>query len=117
MDAKYAPANLQKIVDNLPQLDKEQQEKILKLLQTMNIYLMAPLASGMDPYKVELRDGVIPYHARPYAIPQAYEQTFKDKVEHLCDIGVIRKIDWSKRAAPTFLIQKRQNGLVYLLFP
>ena len=33
LDAKYVPADLQKIVEGLPQLDKEQQDKLLSLLQ------------------------------------------------------------------------------------
>ena len=32
LDTKYAPADLQKIVEGLPQLDKEQQDKLLALL-------------------------------------------------------------------------------------
>ena len=70
LDAKYAPADLQKIVDDLPQLDKEQQEKLLKLLQSHGHLFDSTLGKWKgSPYKVELRDGVTPYHARPYAIP------------------------------------------------
>ena len=91
MDTKYAPTDLQKIVDNLPQLDKEQQQKILKLLQSHEHLFEGTLGQWkVSPYKVELRDRVIPNHARPYAIPQAYEQTFKDKVEHVCEVSVLR---------------------------
>ena len=47
---------------------------------------------------MELRDGVTPYHARPYTIPQAYKQTFESKVQRLCDMGVLRKINRSEWA-------------------
>ena len=70
LDAKYAPADLQKTVDDLPQLDKEQQEKLLKLLQSHGHLFDSTLGKWKgSPYKVELQDGVTPYHARPYAIP------------------------------------------------
>ena len=58
-------------------------------------------------YKIELRDGVQPHHAKPYGVPQAYDQTFKQEVEQLCNVGVLRKINMSEWAAPTFLILKK----------
>ena len=115
MNTKHAPADLQKIVDNLPQLDKEQQVKLLTLLQNHENLFDSTLGQWKgSPYKVELWDGVTPYHTRPYAIPQAYEQTFKDKVEPLCNVGVLRKINWSKWAAPTFLIPKIDNTFWFI---
>ena len=55
METKYAPADLQKIVDNLPQLDKEQQEKLLKLLQNHENLFHGTLGQWKgSPYKVEL---------------------------------------------------------------
>jgi len=67
-----------------------------------------------SPYKVELRDGVTPYHARPYAIPQAYKNTFKSEVQRLCDLGALRKINWSKWAAPAFLIPKKDKTVWFI---
>ena len=49
-----------------------------------------------DPYKIELRDGAQPYHARPYGVPPAYKQTFKQEVDRLCNVGVLRKINRSE---------------------
>ena len=49
LDDKYAPADLQKIVDNLPQLDMEQQEIFWSFYKAMTTYSTAPLASGRDP--------------------------------------------------------------------
>ena len=107
-DAKYAPADLKKIIDNLPQLDQEQQDKLLKLLQNCEKLFGGTLGQWKgSPYKVELQDGVTLYHERPYTIPQAYEQMFKSEVQRPCDVGVLRKINRSKWVAPTFLIQKK----------
>ena len=103
LDAKYAPADLAKIVEELRHLDEEQRSQLLKLLQSHEKLFDGTLGQWKgSSYKVELRDGVKPYHARPYAIPQAYEKTFKDKVDRLCDVGVLRKINSSEWATPTF---------------
>ena len=48
-----------------------------------------------------------PYHPRLYGIPHAYEKTFKNEAERLCKVGVLRKINRSERAAPTFSIPKK----------
>ena len=105
LDAKYVPAYLQKITEDLPQLDQEQKNKLLKVLQNREELFDGTLGQWKgSTYKVKLWDGVTPYHARPYLIPQAYEQMFKSKVQHLCDVGVLRKINRSEWAAPTFLI-------------
>ena len=66
------------------------------------------------PYKIELRDGVKPHHARPYSIPQAYEKTFQREVERLCSVGVLKKINRSEWAAPTFLIPKKDKSVRFI---
>ena len=58
-------------------------------------------------YKIELQDDAKPHHALLYGIPHTYEQTYKQEVERLCKVGVLRKINRSEWAAPTFLKQKK----------
>jgi len=45
--------------------------------------------------KLELKDGVKPYHAKPFPVPKAYEETLKKEVNHLCKIGFLKKINRS----------------------
>jgi hypothetical protein len=40
-------------------------------------------------------------------VPRAYEQTFRREVERLIKIGVLKKVNRSEWAAPTFLIPKK----------
>ena len=68
-----------------------------------------------DPYKIELRDGAQPHHARPYRVPQAHEQTFKQEIGQLCNVGVLRKINRSEWVAPTFLIPKKYQTVRFIL--
>ena len=55
-----------------------------------------------EPYKLELRDSVQPHHTKPYGVPQAYKQIFKQEVARLCNVGLLRIINRSEWAAPTF---------------
>jgi len=61
----------------------------------------------LPPVELELKEGVKPYHAKPYPVPKAYEETFRREVQHLCDIGVLRKINRSEWASPTFIVPKK----------
>ena len=63
---------------------------------------------------MKLRPGAVPYHARPFPVPKAYEQTTRVEIERLCKIGVLRKCHDSEWAAPTF-IQPKKTGDVRVL--
>ena len=75
LDVKY------QLMANLPQLIANQQQQLFDCLNKH-----ATLFDGMlglwkgEPYNIDLRDGVQPHHAKPYGVPQAYEQTFKQEV-------------------------------------
>jgi Retroviral aspartyl protease len=85
IEAKYEKADLSQIVSSCSQLSTLEQHKLLKLLQ-----LHEPLFDGTlghwkgQPYDIKLRDGIKPYHARPYPIPKVYEATLKMEVDRLC---------------------------------
>ena len=59
--------------------------------------------------KIQLQDNVDPYHAKPFPVPHAYEATLKTKVERLVKIGVLKKVNRSKWAAPSFIIPKKDK--------
>ena len=48
LDAKYCPADLDKIVKECEQLSKEEQQKLLTLFKNLNICLMEQLAPGIQ---------------------------------------------------------------------
>ena len=67
-----------------------------------------------ETLEVELQKGVQPYHARPYPVPKAYEATLKQEVERLCRAGVLRKVNRSEWAAPTFIIPKKDKTVRFI---
>ena len=46
-------------------------------------------------YKIKQRDDSKSYHAHPYGIPHAHKQKFKQEVQWLCELGMLRKINRS----------------------
>ena len=64
-----------------------------------------------EEYDVELRQDAEPYHARPYPIPKTYETTLKMEVKRLVTSGVLKNVNRSKWAAPSFIIPKKMEQL------
>jgi hypothetical protein len=39
-----------------------------------------------SPYNIELKEGVEPYHAKPYPVPMIHEAILKAEVDRLCTV-------------------------------
>ena len=116
LDAKYEKANLNKLVRDAIYLDRAEQDKLFKLLKKYESVFDGTLGKWIGrPYNVDLRKDAVPYHAKPYSISKSYEMTLKLEIERLCKLGVLRKINHSEWAAPTFIIPKK-DGTVRFIF-
>ena len=116
LDAKYEKANLEELVEKeCKHLTEEERVALLELLHKYEELFDGTLGhwSGED-YNIELKPGVTPYHARPFPIPRAYEQTLRMEVERLCKIGVLKKVNRSEWAAPTFIIPKTDKTVRFI---
>ena len=47
-------------------------------------------------------------------MPKAYERTLKMEVERLCKAGVLKKVNHSEWAAPTFIIPKKDRSVRFI---
>jgi hypothetical protein len=115
LNAKYEPANLRKVAKEANHLPDEQQEELHTLLNKYKDLFDGTLGHWNDSeLKVELKPDVTPYHARAYPIPHKYVDTLKLEVERLCDIGVLKKVNRSKWAAPTFIVPKKDGSVQFI---
>jgi len=64
--------------------------------------------------KLELQEGPRHYHARAYDVPRCHVQTLKAEVERLVKIGVLKKVNRSEWAAPTFIIPKKDGSVRFI---
>ena len=112
LDAKYEKADLKQVVKELKHLCKPERKSLLKLLQKYESMFDGTLGTYTGSnYKIELQEGVKPYHAKPFPIPRVHEKTLRKEVDRLVKIGVLKRINNSEWAAPTFIIPKK-NGTV-----
>ena len=115
LDAKYEPANLQQVVRDCVHLSESEQSSLLKILQRHESLFDGTLGKWTgEPYKIDLKADAKPYHARAYPIPRCHEQTLKHDVERLCEEGVLRKVNRSEWAAPSFIIPKKDGTVRFI---
>ena len=109
LDAKYEKADLDQIASEQDHLDSDERAKLRMLLGKYEDLFDGTLGKWrLEPYDIELQPGAKPYHARPYPVPKAYKRTLRMEVERLCEVGVLKKINCSEWAAPTFIIPKTE---------
>ena len=65
----------------------------------------------INPVHLDLKEGAVPKHHKPFPVAKIHEVTLKKELERLCKIGVLRKCSNSVWATPTFIIPKK-NGTV-----
>jgi hypothetical protein len=115
LDAKYIPADLEKLCQSQSQLQQAQQKKLLELLQKHSALFDRTLGLWKDAdVSLELKEGTKPYHAQAYPVPQCHINTLRAEVEQLCKIGVLKRVNRSEWGAPTFIIPKK-NGTVWFI--
>ena len=115
LDAKYEKADLSAIAKAQSHLKEEQQEKLKALLVKHQTLFDGTLGRWRgEPYDIELREDAKPYHARAYPVPKAYERTLRIEVDRLCQVGVLKKVNRSEWAAPTFIIPKKDGTVRFI---
>ncbi len=65
---------------------------------------------NLPPVSFELKEGMKPYHGRPYPIPHKHKAVLRKEIKRLCNIGVLVWQLPSKWASPTFNIYHTQKG-------
>ena len=110
LDANYSAADLDKVAREAEHLEEDEREQLRQLLKKYEDLFDGTLGEWNDaPLSIDLKEDAKPFHAKPYAIPKAYEETLKKEVARLCDIGVLKKVNRSEWAAPTFIVPKKNN--------
>ena len=115
LDAKYEPADLQAVAALATHLTKDEQFQLQTLLEKYTPLFDGTLGHWKDVlYDVELKPDATPYHAKAYPIPKCHMDTLKLEVERLCSLGVLKKVNRSEWAAPTFIVPKKDGSVRFI---
>ena len=78
LDAKYEPANLDKVVDRITYLNPTEKTKLNRFLRKHENLFDGTLRKWVGrPYEIELKEGAMPHHMQPYPLPRAHKKTLK----------------------------------------
>ena len=115
LDAKYEPADLDAVIEDCDHLTEEEKQPLRQLLEKYKSLFDGTLGKWRDEqYDIELKADATPHHARAYPIPRAYERTLRMEVERLCKENVLKKVNRSEWAAPTFIIPKKDGTVRFI---
>jgi len=64
---------------------------------------------NLPPVSFEIKEGIKPYHGRPYPIPHIHKAVIMKEINRLCKIRVLTGQPSSRWASPTFIIPKKDG--------
>ncbi len=110
LDAKYEKADLPAIIrENCSHLTASDREKLLSVLLKFEPLFDGTLGDWkLPPVSFELKEGMKPYHGRPYPILHKHKAVLMREIKRLCNIGVLEWQPSSRWAPPTFIIPKKR---------
>ena len=65
-------------------------------------------------YDIKLEPDAEPYNGKPFPVPRIHELTFKQELDQLDYLKVIKKVNRSQWGAPTFLIPKKDRTVRFV---
>jgi len=98
-------------LDDLNMVEKEAMYSLLKKYEGLKVYEGDLGTLNIPPVHFELKPGAKPYHAKPFPIPQAYQNMTRKECKQFEDIGVWEHNLNSEWAAPTFIVPKKTGDV------
>ena len=91
LDAKYEKAGLPAIIrENCSDLTASGREKLLSVLLKFKLLFDGTLGNWkLLPVSFKLKEGMQPYHGRPYPILHKHKAVLMKEIKRLCDIRVL----------------------------
>jgi hypothetical protein len=113
LDAKYEKADLPAIVrENCSHLNASNSKKLLSVLLRFELLFDGTLGDWKllnVSFELELKEGMKPYHGRPYPIPHKHKAVLIKEIKWLCNIGVLEWQPSLQRALPTIIIPQKNS--------
>jgi len=89
LDAHYEPADFDTLIADCHNLTFSQKQQLHDLLTEFHTLFDGTLGHWKDQQvNIQLKEGAQPYHARAFPIPKSREQTLKNEISRLCQLGV-----------------------------
>ncbi len=111
MEANYEKADLPAVIrENCSHLKASDKEELLSVLLSFKLLFDGTLGDwNLPPVSFELKEGMKPYHGRPYPILHKHKAILMKEIKWLCNIGVLEwqpSLQWESL---TFIIPKKDS--------
>ena len=104
LDGKYSKTDIKTIAESSTHLDHQERNELYTLLKKYECLLDGNLGTWHGkPYDIKLKPDAEPYHRKPFPVPRIHELTFKQELDRMKYLKVIKKVNCSQWGAPTFL--------------
>ncbi len=116
LDAKYDRTSARDVAHQCTHLTGHDQTKIYHLLNQFPNLFSGKLGRYVrQNFSIKLKDpSVQPIFCNPYPIPLLHQPVFQKELQHLIDEKVLKRIDRSEWAFPTFLIPKKDGRVRWI---
>ena len=108
LDAKYSNADIKTITESSTHLDLQEINELYTLLKMYEFLFDGNIGTWHGkPYDIKLKPDAEPYHGKKNSVPRIHELTFKQEIDRLEYLKVIKKVNRFQWGAPTFLIPRK----------
>ena len=115
LDAKYEAADIDDVMATQDQLNSKEKVQLEALLREYEALFDGTLGKWTgSQIELKLNKDAEPYHARAFPLPKCHANTLKIEVDRLCELGVLKKVNRSQWAAPTFVIPKKDGTVRFI---
>ena len=115
LDAKYKKADLKTVAESSTHLDPQERNELYTLLKKYECLFDGNLGTWHGkPYDIKLKPDSDPYHGKPFPVPRIHEITFKQELNQIEALKVVKKVNCSLWGVPTFIIPKKDSTLRFI---
>lgn len=115
LDAKHSKADPYTVAKNVKTLNDKEQKCLEKTLKNNESLFDGTLGRWVGkPYEIKLKEGSEPFHAKAFPVPQAYEKTLKMEMQRLAQMGVLKRVNHSECASPSFTMPKKDRTVRFI---
>ena len=116
LDAKYEKVEIPTLVKFQTHITETQRAKLQLILEKYPTLFDGQL--GHYPHQqihLEVEEGAVPKYSKPYPVPKMHEPLFKQELQHLMSIGVLRSCGMTEWALLTFIVPKKDGRVRWVL--
>ena len=115
LDANYSKANFKTIAESSTHIDPQEINELYTLLKKYESLFDGIIGTWHGKtYDIKLKPDAEPYHGKPLPVPRIHELTFKQELDRLEYLKVIKKINRSQWGTPTFIIPKKDSTVRFI---